>query len=59
MPDATVYALMVGDGLVADLIDPICAAGYRISGSTDPRFYILQRAATPTGTDGHTERAAA
>ncbi|WP_145927227.1 hypothetical protein [Jeongeupia sp. USM3] len=46
---ATVIALMVGDGLAAALLDPLLAAGYRISGCADPRFYVLDHTDSPNG----------
>ncbi|BCL74427.1 hypothetical protein JHS3_01630 [Jeongeupia sp. HS-3] len=59
MSNATVIALMVGDGLAAALLDPLFAAGYRISGSADPRFYILDNAGSPNGEGRPAGRAAA
>ncbi|MBM3114258.1 hypothetical protein [Jeongeupia naejangsanensis] len=57
--NATVLALMVGDGLVVELMNPILAAGYRISNGIDTRFYVLKYVETARGTDGEHMRAAA
>ncbi|GHD60310.1 hypothetical protein [Jeongeupia chitinilytica] len=57
--NATIYALMVGDGLVVELMNPILAAGYRISNGIDTRFYVLKHVETARGNDGEHMRAAA
>ncbi|MBM3114570.1 hypothetical protein [Jeongeupia naejangsanensis] len=57
--NATIYALMVGNGLVVALMNPIFAAGYRIYSSVDTRFYVLKHVETSRGSDGDPMRAAA